>query len=135
VRQGPGFSLLEVLLATAIFSIAVLGLALNLDTMVGVVGGVARLQESQRALDSAAMRLLATSNSIPPSDWGPVSGQEKNEIQVKQQVKRVEEEAEVQIPAAPGLRPAPVRGWVVVRMRTLLDGEPVELKILCNERR
>lgn len=135
MRHGPGFSLLEVLLATAIFSIAVLGLALNLDTMVGVVGGAARLQESQRALDSAALRLLATSNSLAPSDWEPVFGQEKNEIQVKQQVKRVEEEREVQIPAAPGMRPAPVRGWVVIRMRTFLDGEPVELKFLCNERR
>lgn len=135
MRRGPGFSLLEVLLATAIFSIAVLGLALNLDTMVGVVGGAARLQESQRALDSAAMRLLATSNFLSPSDWEPVSGQAKNEIQVKQQVKRVEELAEIQIPAAPGLRPTPVRGWVVVRMRALLDGEPVELNFLCNEKR
>lgn len=133
MRRCGGFSLLEVMLATAMFSIAVVGLAMNLDTMVGVVGSTARLQDAQRALDSAAMRLLASSNAVPPGPWSPVPGEKETDIQVEKQVKRLE--GIIQIPSAPGIQAAPVAGWVVVRMRVLVDGEPVELGFLCNERR
>lgn len=70
MKPAQAFSLLEVMLATAIFSLAVVGLARGLGDMMAVLGGTTRVQQSQRELDSAAMRILATSNRLPRGKAG-----------------------------------------------------------------
>lgn len=132
MKKAPAFSLLEVMLATAVFSLAVVGLARGLGDMMGVLGGTARLQNAQRALDSAAMRILATSNRIPPREsWVPVLGQEKGDSVIRQRVERVER---VKLSPAPGQMEAPVLGWVKIRLRADQGAESSEeLVFLCNE--
>jgi len=132
MRSSRAFSLLEVMLATAVFSLAVVGLARGLGDMIGVLGGTVALQKSQRALDSAAMRILATSNRIPPLEtWVPLTGQEKEDAIIRQKVERVDR---VRLPPVPGQMEAPVLGWVVVRLWAELGAESSEeLVFLCNE--
>jgi hypothetical protein len=124
--------LLEVMLATAVFSLAVVGLARGLGDMIGVLGDTVGLQNSQRALDSAAMRILATSNRIPPREsWVPVPGQAQGGSLVRQRVERVER---VRLATAPGQMEVPALGWVVVRLRADQGAESSEeLVFLCNE--
>ena len=131
MRSSRAFSLLEVMLATAVFSLAVVGLARGLGDMIGVLGGTVALQKSQRALDSAAMRILATSNRVPPTGRISLAGQEKEAAIICQEVKRVEG---VRLPPVPGQMEAPVLGWVVVRLWAELGAESSEeLVFLCNE--
>lgn len=132
MRAERAFSLLEVMLATAIFSLTVVGLARGLSSMIGVVGEASQLQKSQRALDSAAMRLLATSNRLSPREsWVPMVGQETNGIVLRQLVRRVEG---LLLSPGPELQPAPVLGWVVIRLRADVGADSgKELVFLCNE--
>jgi len=132
MKKSEAFSLLEVMLATAVFSLAVVGLARGLGDMIGVLGDTVELQNSQRALDSAAMRILATSNRILPREsWIPVPEQEKGGILVRQRVERVDQ---VRLSPAPNQMEVPVLGWVKVRLRADQGAESSEeLVFLCNE--
>lgn len=132
MSPSRGFSLLEVMLATAVFSLAVVGLARGLGDMIGVLGDTTRVQKSQRALDSTAMRILATSNRISPREsWVPVLGQEKGENIIRQRVERVEG---LRLSPEAGKMEVPVAGWVVVRLRADQGSESSEeLVFLCNE--
>lgn len=132
MTKPSAFSLLEVMLATAVFSLAVVGLARGLGDMIGVLGDAARLQNSQRALDSSAMRILATSNRISPREsWVAASGQEKGEDIIRQRVDRVEG---LRLSPTPGAIEVPVTGWVKVRLRADRGAESSEeMVFLCNE--
>lgn len=132
MKSPCAFSLLEVMVATAVFTLAVVGLARGLEDMIGVLGGAARLQTSQRELDSAAMRILATSNRISPLEqWIPVNGQEKGANIIQQKIERVQG---LRLSPAPGQMEVPVTSWVRVRLRADQDAESSEeLVFLCNE--
>lgn len=132
MKKSAAFSLLEVMLAMAVFALAVVGLARALGDMIGVLGGTARLQNSQQALDSAAMRILATSNRISPREsWVPVPGQEKGDLVIRQRVERVEG---VRLAPAPGTLEVAVAGWVRVRLRADQGANSSEEQVfLCNE--
>ena len=132
MKSSGAFSLLEVMVATAVFTLAVVGLARGLEDMIGVLGGAARLQTAQRELDSAAMRILATSNRISPRQrWLPVNEQEKGADIILQRIDRVEG---LRLSAAPGQIEVPVTSWVKVRLRADRDAESSEeLVFLCNE--
>ena len=132
MKKSRAFSLLEVMLATAVFSLTVVGLARGLGDMIAVLGETAGLQQSQRDLDSAAMRILATSNRIPPREsWVPVPGQGTEGNVIRQRVERIEQ---VRLSPAPGQMEVPVVGWVKVRLRADQNAESSEeLVFLCNE--
>ena len=132
MKSSCAFSLLEVMVATAVFTLAVVGLARGLEDMIGVLGGAARLQTAQREIDSAAMRILATSNRISPAEsWRPVNGQEKGANIIRQKIERVEG---LRLSPAPGQMEVPVTRWVMVRLRADQDAESSEeLVFLCNE--
>jgi len=132
MRVARGFSLLEVLLATAIFSIAVVGLARAFTMMVGTMADSAVLQASQLSLDSAAMRILATSNRLPPQEtWKPVPDQVKAEVVVYQ---RVDDRFVIMLAPAPDQQPVRVGGWVRVQLKAYAGGNTSPpLVFLCNQ--
>jgi prepilin-type N-terminal cleavage/methylation domain-containing protein len=62
-RGSPSFTLIEVMLAVAVFAIAVLGSARALNEMIGIHVELLRTAMRRQAVESCAARILATTNN------------------------------------------------------------------------
>lgn len=73
IRAGA-FTLIEVMLAVAIFAFAVVGFAVALNDVLGVNSEILRTAQRRQALESAMAQILAVSNNPVPSEWATVPG-------------------------------------------------------------
>jgi hypothetical protein len=62
-RGSPSFTLIEVMLAVAVFAIAVLGSARALEEMIGIHLELLQTGMRRQAVESCAARILATTNN------------------------------------------------------------------------
>lgn len=69
-----GFTLIEVMLAVAIFAFAVVGFGVALNDVLGVNSEILRTAQRRQAIESAAAQILARSNNFVESGWTPVPG-------------------------------------------------------------
>ena len=72
--RAPAFTLIEVMLAVAIFAFAVVGFSVALNDILGVNSEILRTAQRRQAIESAAARVLAFSNNLSESGWTPVPG-------------------------------------------------------------
>jgi len=70
----PGFTLIEVMLAVAIFAFAVVGFAVALNDVLGVNSEILRTAQRRQAIESLAAQILARSNNFSESGWAVVPG-------------------------------------------------------------
>jgi len=68
------FTLIEVMLAVAVFSFAVVGFGVALNEVLGINAEFLELAEKRQALDAAAARVLAVSNNLVETDWQRLPG-------------------------------------------------------------
>lgn len=75
-RQQGGFTLIEVMLAVAIFAFAVVGFGVALNDVLGVNSEILRTVQRRQAIESVAAQILASSNNLVQidetrvPDWG-----------------------------------------------------------------
>jgi len=75
VKRGrPGFTLIEVMLAVAIFAFAVVGFGVALNDVLGVNSEILRTAQRRQAIESVAAQILAVSNNLVESGWSTVTG-------------------------------------------------------------
>jgi len=75
MRRGrPGFTLIEVMLAVAIFAFAVVGFGVALNEVLGINAEFLQRTQRQQALDSVAAQVLAVSNNLQETGWAEVPG-------------------------------------------------------------
>ena len=73
-KNSAGFTLIEVMLAVAIFAFAVVGFAVALNDVLGVNSEILRTNQRRQAIESAAAQILARSNNFTESGWAEVPG-------------------------------------------------------------
>jgi prepilin-type N-terminal cleavage/methylation domain-containing protein len=69
-----GFTLIEVMLAVAIFAFAGVGFGVALNDVLGVNSEILRTAQRRQAIESVAAQILARSNNFAESGWTPVPG-------------------------------------------------------------
>jgi len=75
MRSGRGgFTLIEVMLAVAIFAFAVVGFGRALNDVLGVNSEILRTAQRRQAIESVAAQILAISNNFAPAAMEPVPG-------------------------------------------------------------
>ena len=76
IRSSRGFTLIEVMLAVAIFAFAVVGFGVALNDVLGVNSEILRTAQRRQAIESVAAQILAVSNNFlqlgmePVPEWG-----------------------------------------------------------------
>ncbi|MFM9010814.1 MAG: type II secretion system protein J [Planctomycetota bacterium] len=73
-NRSTGFTLIEVMLAVAIFAFAVVGFGVALNDVLGVNSEILRTAQRRQAIESVAAQILARSNNFAESGWTPVPG-------------------------------------------------------------
>lgn len=73
-KKSTGFTLIEVMLAVAIFAFAVVGFARALNDVLGVNSEILRTAQRRQAIESLAAQILARSNNFVESGWVQVPG-------------------------------------------------------------
>ena len=73
-RREGGFTLIEVMLAVAIFAFAVVGFGVALNDVLGVNSEILRTAQRRQAIESVAAQILARSNNFSEIGWTLVPG-------------------------------------------------------------
>ena len=75
MKPSPkAFTLIEVMLAVAIFAFAVVGFGVALNDVLGVNSEILRTAQRRQALESAAAQVLALSNNLTQTPLAPLPG-------------------------------------------------------------
>lgn len=73
-KRSGGFTLIEVMLAVAIFAFAVVGFGVALNDVLGVNSDILRTAQRRQAIESVAAQILARSNNFAETGWLKVPG-------------------------------------------------------------
>jgi prepilin-type N-terminal cleavage/methylation domain-containing protein len=68
MKASQSFTLIEVMLAVAIFGLMITGFAVALDHALGMYIDLGQISKNRRMLESAASLVLATNNNPMPSE-------------------------------------------------------------------
>ena len=122
-RPPSGFTLIEVMLAVAIFAFAVVGFGVALNDVLGVNSEILRTAQRRQAIESLAAQILARSNNFAETAWTTVPGWGSEKTwTLSQQVQPVL----VNVPG-PNNTTLPMGGWWRVNLRALDENEkPVD---------
>lgn len=117
-RLARGFTLIEVMLAVAVFAFAAVGFAVALNDVLGIQTQLVRASQTRQAVESCAARLMAATNNLAPTGEGkfipdPLFSNEKTQVEVS--ANPVLPPIQVSVPGQPGARP--VGGWWLIRVR------------------
>lgn len=120
---GRGFTLIEVMLAVAIFAFAVVGFAVALNDVLGINSEILRTAQRRQAVESVAAQILAVSNNLAQQDWQTVPGWGSEKTwTIAMQIQPVE----VAVPG-PNNQNVPLLGWWRVEARAQDEKEkPVD---------
>jgi len=66
-RTSPSFTLIEVMLAVAIFAFAAVGFSVALNEVIGINVELLRTGMRRQAVESCAAKILATTNNLQPT--------------------------------------------------------------------
>ena len=120
-----GFTLLEVMLAVAIFAFAVVGFGVALNDVLGVNSEILRTSQRRQAIESVAAQILARSNNFQESGWTDVPGWGSEKTWTLQQ--QVRQLRDLQV-SGPNNTPVPLEAmWWQVDLRARDEnGKPVD---------
>jgi len=63
------FTLIEVMLAVAIFSFAAVGATVSLNNILGITAEATKVNQQRQAVESLAAKILASSNNLQPTEF------------------------------------------------------------------
>ena len=121
-KKSGGFTLIEVMLAVAIFAFAVVGFGVALNDVLGVNSQILRTAQRRQAIESVAAQILARSNNFQESGWTVVPGWGSEKTwTLEQQVRQLRD---LQV-AGPNNTSVPLPAmWWQVDLRALDETEP-----------
>jgi prepilin-type N-terminal cleavage/methylation domain-containing protein len=119
--ETRGFTLIEVMLAVAIFAFAVVGFGVALNDVLGVNSEILRTAQRRQAMESVAAQILARSKNFQESGWTVVPGWGSEKTwTISQRAQRVL----VNVPG-PNNVTVPLEGWWRVELRAQDEKEKV----------
>lgn len=116
-KKSRGFTLIEVMLAVAIFAFAVVGFGVALNDVLGVNSEILRTAQRRQAIESVAAQILARTNNLQPStQWQKIPGWGSDTTWTLEQWVRPIEPFFV---AGPNNTQIPMAGWWQVDLRAV----------------
>ncbi|MCX6936161.1 MAG: prepilin-type N-terminal cleavage/methylation domain-containing protein [Verrucomicrobia bacterium] len=122
-RKSHGFTLIEVMLAVAIFAFAAVGFAVALNDVLGINLEMVRANQRRQAVESMAAKLLASSNNLP--DQGK-QWQTEEKYRTWNLEKSVSATTPITITGNNNTASRLVSGWVQVSLRAQGKGETLD---------
>jgi prepilin-type N-terminal cleavage/methylation domain-containing protein len=124
MRTSAAFTLIEVMLAVAIFAFAVVGFGVALNDVLGINSEILRTAQRRQAIESVAAQILARSNTFTESSgWTPLPNWESESTWTLSQATK---QVLVNVPG-PNNTSLPMGGWWRVDLRSLDEKEkPVD---------
>ena len=114
-KKAGGFTLIEVMLAVAIFAFAAIGFAAALNDVLGINLALLRSGGRRQAVESLAAQILAMTNNVQETGGGFILVSNDGDIDLSQKVIRV---PEIKLPNSdPRLGTRPLSGWYQVEIR------------------
>ena len=114
-RGSPSFTLIEVMLAVAVFAFAAVGSAMALNEIIGIHVELLRTGMRRQAVESLAAQILASTNNVQETRKGSISVTNDGNIILSQSVVRV---PEIVLPNSdPRLGARKISGWYLVEIR------------------
>ena len=114
-RGSPSFTLIEVMLAVAVFAFAAVGSAMALNEVIGIHVELLRTGMRRQAVESLAAQILAMTNNVQETGGGFILVSNDGDIDLSQKVIRV---PEIKLPNSdPRLGTRPLSGWYQVEIR------------------
>jgi len=115
-KGSPSFTLIEVMLAVAIFAFAAVGVSVGLNEGIGVNVELLRTGMRRQAVESCAARILATTNNLQPTGKEFRPAGDDGTIFLQTAVNPIDPPIQL-----PGLSnnptPRPMAGWWEVQVR------------------
>ena len=68
-RGARSFTLIEVMLAVAIFAFAAVGATVSLNNILAITSEASTVNQQRQAVESLAAKILASSNNFQPTDF------------------------------------------------------------------
>ena len=116
-RVAGGFTLIEVMLAVAIFALAAVGFAVALNDVLGIQVQLMRASQVRQAVESCAAQILATTNNLTPTGKGFVEQPSFSSDRFKVEVSANPVLPPIPLPTADGRGTRQITGWWEVRVR------------------
>lgn len=120
-RQG--FTLIEVMLAVAIFSLAAVGFAVALNDVFGIQSQLMRVSQVRQAVESCAAKILATTNNLTPTGerfvGDPLFSSDRFQVEISANPLV----PPIQIPSPDGRAVRQYAGWWQIRVRAIAADE------------
>ena len=115
-KRPPSFTLIEVMLAVAIFAFAAVGATVSLNNILAITSEASTLNQQRQAVESLAAKILASSNNL--QETGLV--QEKWPLATNwtlwKSLKRIDRPLQLPVPNTPGAT-RPLAGWWEVTIK------------------
>ena len=115
-KRPPSFTLIEVMLAVAIFAFAAVGATVSLNNILAITSEASTLNQQRQAVESLAAKILASSNNL--QETGLV--QEKWPLATNwtlwKSLKRIDPPLQLPVPNTPGAT-RPLAGWWKVTIK------------------
>lgn len=112
-KRPPSFTLIEVMLAVAIFAFAAVGATVSLNNILAITSEASTLNQQRQAVESLAAKILASSNNL--QETGLV--QEKWPLATNwtlwKSLKRIDPPLQLPVPNTPGATRRLADWWVV----------------------
>ena len=118
-KSPQGFTLIEVMLAVAIFALAAVGFAVALNDVFGIQTQLIKTSQVRQAVESCAAKILATTNNLTPTGErfveDPLFSTERFQVEISANPLV----PPIQIPTPDGRGTRQFAGWWQIRVRAI----------------
>lgn len=119
MKARRAFTLIEVMLAVAVFSVAAVGFAVALNDVLGIQGQLMKNSQVRQAVESCAAKILATTNNLVPTGKGYVEDPAFSTEQIRLEIRANPLLPPIQLPTPDGRSTRSLGGWWQVEIRAL----------------
>ena len=114
-----GFTLIEVMLAVAIFALAAVGFAVALNDVFGIQTQLIKTSQVRQAVESCAAKILATTNNLTPTGERFVEEPLFSTERFRVEISANPLVPPIQIPTPDGRGTRQMAGWWEIRVRAI----------------
>ena len=127
MRKSPtdAFTLIEVMLAVAIFAFAAVGATVSLNNILAITSESSTLNQQRQAVESLAARILASSNNLQRTDFVQEEWPLATNWTLWKRLQPIDPPIQIPVPNTPGAT-RPWAGWWEVTIQARQGKKPVD---------
>jgi len=115
-NQAPSFTLIEVMLAVAIFAFAAVGATVSLNNILAISSEATTINQQRQAVESLAGKILASSNNLQPTEFVQEPWPLATNWTLWKALEPINPPIEIPVPNTPNVN-RPLGGWWQVTVR------------------